>query len=72
MKTWKEIFGRIVFKITSAQWILAVGFMAAFSYCLINSIDIPDYGVMLGTLIVKSYFDRNRPSNIELPEKVES
>lgn len=60
MKTWNQIAGRIVFKLTSAQWLIAVGFMAGFIYCIVNTIDVPDYAVMLGTLIVKSYFDKQR------------
>ena len=59
-KSWKDIIDRIAFKVTSAQWILAVVFISGFTYCMVNKIDIPDYGVMLGTLIVKSYFDRDR------------
>jgi len=51
---------RIVTKLTSAQWIIAVVFTGSFAYCMVNSIELPDYVVMLGTLIVKSYFDRDR------------
>ena len=55
-----DIVDRLIFKMTSAQWIITVIFMGGFVYAMVNSIDLPDYAVMLGTLIVKSYFDRDR------------
>ena len=49
---------RIITKITSARWILAVVFSLGMVYCMCTGVNVPDYGVMLCTLIVKSYFDR--------------
>ena len=62
-----SILFRIVLKVTSAQWVLAVGFMAVFCYCIIQQIDLPDYAVMLGTLIIKSYFDK--PRQVDMTNK---
>ena len=60
----------MLYKMSSAKWLMAVIFICSFCWCMIHGINLPDYAVVIGTIIVKAYFDEDHKTPI-YPKKEE-
>ena len=60
MKSWKELLERIIFKITSGQFILTVIVGFVFAYLAVNEVLKEDRVMEVTLVVLYAYFTKNR------------
>jgi len=55
----KLIIQRIVYKLTSARFLITLGVVGTLLYLVVSHEEIPNWFVATSTMIIKGYFDRD-------------
>ena len=63
MKSWKELLERIIFKLTSGQFILTVVVSVVFAHLAINGMLQEDRIMEVTLIVLYAYFTKNRNGN---------